>query len=149
MKNKLQLQYLKPKLPDRPPSDDAPCNITESPRDKKDGGSIFRGYCAGVTCLNDVAEVKQYLMCAKPEVAKASHLIYAYRFESRGKLQENFDSDRDAGTGHELLKMMRINNLTNVICLATRHCNPGYLHLGKKRFTYINEACLQAHKSLN
>ena len=76
----------------------------------KDSGSSFRGYNAEVTTINDVACVRQYLVANKPEVTNASHIIYAYRLESRGKITENFDSDRDWSTGHELLKMIRENN---------------------------------------
>ena len=61
---------------------------------------------------------------------------------------ENHESDRDWGTGFELLKMMRHNNIVNSVCIATRLCNPGYSHIGKKRFTHINDARLQAFKSL-
>ena len=47
------------------------------------------------------------------------------------KIQENYESDRDWGTGFELLKMMRHNNIVNAVCIATRLCNPGYSHIGK------------------
>ncbi len=67
------------------------------------------------------------------DVSKATHIIYAYRLETRaGKMTENFDSDRDWGTGFELLKMMRDNDVVNTVCIATRLCNPGYSHIYKK-----------------
>ena len=147
VKNKLQTQFLKPNLPDRPLISNPSGQIAES-RDKKDSGSVFHGYCAKASDLKDVADVRQYLITNKPDVTHASHVIYAYRLETRGKIQENYESDRDWGTGFELLKMMRHNNIVNSVCIATRLCNPGYSHIGKKRFTHINDACLQAFKSL-
>ena len=88
-------------------------------------------------------------MYNKPDVGKATYIIYAYRLEHRGKIQENFHSDRDWGTGHELLKMMRDQEIVNAVCIATRTCNPGYSQIGKKRFMYINDSCLCAHNVLN
>ena len=87
---------------------------------------------------------KQYLITTNPDVTQATHIIYAYRLESRGKVTANFDSDRDWGTGHELLKMMRENSMVNCVCFATRTCSPGYSHIGKKRFMYITDLCLHS-----
>jgi FtsZ-binding cell division protein ZapB len=98
VKNKVQTQYLKPSLPSQPLSDTSPCKISES-KDKKDSGSVFRGYCARIGDLDDIAKVRQYLMYNVPDVSKATHIIYAYRLETRGKIIENFDSDRDWGIG--------------------------------------------------
>ena len=148
VKNKLQTQYQAPTLSVHPPSNTPPTEIKVS-KDKKDSGSSFRGYSAEVNTINDVACVRQYLVANKPEVTNASHIIYAYRLESRGKITENFDSDRDWSTGHELLKMMRENNMTNTLCIATRMCHPGFSHIGKKRFAHINDLCLQAYQSNN
>ena len=149
VRNKLQTQFLPPSLPVisvRP--DEASPTIAESSV-RKDGGSAFKGYCAGVTSLNDVAAVRQHLITDKPDVAKATHVIYAYRFEGRaGKVTENFESDRDWGTGHELLKAMREHDMVNVICVATRTCSPGFVHIGRKRFSNINELCTQAFNKL-
>lgn len=148
VRNKLQLQYVKPSLPVCPLTDESPCRITES-RSKKDGGSVFHGYAAHISDITDVADIRQYLITNNPEVTNASHVIYAFRYESRGKTHENFDSDRDHGCGFELLKMMRQHDITNALCIATRKCNPGFSHIGKRRFTHINEACLNAYTSLS
>ena len=148
VKNKLHTQYSRPLLPDQRPTDVPPTPITES-KERKDSGSVFKGYCAKVTDVQDVAQTKSYLVSNKPEVTKASHVIYAYRLEtSRGKVSENFDSDRYWATGHELIKMTRENNMVNTVCIATRMCNSGFLHIGKKRFSHINDLCLQAYNSL-
>ena len=98
--------------------------------------------------LHEVAEVRQYLITSKPDVTDATHVIYAYRYESRGKIIENYESDRDYGCGFSLLKMMRENDIKNALCIATRKCNRGFSHIGKRRFTHINEACLSAYNDL-
>ena len=136
-KGKLQTQFTKSALPESntPPSK-LKLDVKVS-RDIKDGGSMFRGYFAEATNMHDVSNIKQFLIC-KPEVASASHLILAYRMERKGgKIVENFDSDRDWGTGFRLLKMMRENDIIGV-CFATRLCSPGYVHIGHNRFEHIH-----------
>ena len=145
VKGKLQTQFTKSALPESntPPSK-LELDVKES-RDIKDGGSVFRGYFADATDMHDVSNIKQFLIC-KPEVASASHLILAYRMERKGgKIVENFDSDRDWGTGFRLLKMMRENDIIGV-CFATRLCSPGYVHIGHKRFEHIGDLCLEAYE---
>jgi len=95
--------------------------------------------------MNDVVDINQHLICEKPCVASATHVIYAYRIEQRGKIIENFESDRDWGTGYELLKAMKKDDIINTVFIATRQCNPGFAHLGKKRFSHIIDACMQAY----
>ena len=75
---------MKPQLPERPLADQPPGQITES-KDKKDSGSIFRGYCAKVCDIKAVTDVRQYILYNKPDVGKATHIIYAYRLEHRGR----------------------------------------------------------------
>ena len=116
---------MKPHLPKRPLADQPPCQITES-KDKKDSGSISCGYRANVSDIKAVTDVRQYLIYNKSDVGKATHMIYAYRLRHRVKIQESFGSDRDWGTGHELLKITREHEIVNAVCTATRSCNPGY-----------------------
>ena len=77
VKNKLQTQFLSVNLPDLPASDVHPTTISES-RKKTDSGSIFKGYPAKVFSMDEVAAVKQFLIVNKPDVTKATHVIYAY-----------------------------------------------------------------------
>ena len=114
-------------------------------KERKEGGSSFRGFYTQADNLQDISSAHTQLIC-RPDVSKATHLIYAYRLEQRGKIVENFESDRDWGTGHELLKAMRDNDVTGV-CFATRLCNPGYVHIGKKRFQIIADLCMQSYKA--
>ncbi len=73
----------------------------------EEGGSVFRGYSAKISSLDDIRSVLDSLM-TKTEVANASHVIYAYRFKNKGLDNlppiENFESDGDHGTGLNLLK---------------------------------------------
>ena len=142
IRGKLQTQFSKPTLPVY--NDGALEYDISSSKDKKDGGSCFRGYYCDVPDLQGVTNARTQLIC-RPEVKRANHVIFAYRLPlQRGKLLENFDSDHDWNTGLELLKEMHANDITGV-CYATRQCNPGYTHIGKKRFTIINELCVQAY----
>ena len=123
VKGKLQTQFLKPQLPDTIISDTPDTTMVAESREKRDGGSTFKGYAAKVANMDDVSRIKQHLTC-RHEVSGASHVIFAYRLEGRGgKITENFHSDRDWGTGHELLKMMKNNDIVNTLCIATRTCN--------------------------
>ena len=136
IRGKLQTQFSKPTLPVY--SDSAlEYDISSS--------SCFRGYYCDVPDLQGVTNARTQLIC-RPDVKHANHVIFAYRLpDQRGKIQENFDSDHDWNTGLELLKDLRANNIMGV-CYATRQCNPGYTKISaKKRFTIINELCVQAY----
>jgi len=87
-------------------------------------------------------------MC-RSEVCSASHIIFAYRLEGRGgKITENFHSDRDWGTGHELIKMMKTNEIVNTLIIATHTHSIDSVQLERKRFQHINDLCLLAYKQL-
>jgi hypothetical protein len=68
VKGKLQTQYTKSLLPES----NTPISLLEPAikvsRDIKDGGSVFRGYYAGASDLQDISNLKKILIC-KPEVA--------------------------------------------------------------------------------
>ena len=144
VRGKLQTQFTKAKLPhcDNPSFQHA----IKVSKEKKEGGSSFRGFYTPAHNLNDVSSAYTQLIC-RPDASKATHIIQAYRFEQRGKIVENFNSDRDWGTGYELLKAMRENDVTGV-CFAMRFCNPGHTHIGKKRFQIINDLCMQSYKTM-
>jgi len=128
IRGKEQIQFANPKLPES----DLPNFYVDMKvsKQKKEGGSSFRGYYACASSLKDVSDAHTQLIC-DPNVAKATHVIYAYRFTEHSKTVENFQSDRDWGTGHALLKAMRDEDITGV-CFAIRVCHPGYSHIGKK-----------------
>ncbi len=144
VRGKLQTQFIRTNLPDH--TDNLPMEkIIKVSKEKSESLSAFRGYYAEASSLQEVSDIHTQLIC-KPEVTKASHVIYAYRIQdNNGKVVENFESDRDWGTGNALLSFMKEKNFLGV-CMATRLCKPGYSHIGKKRFTIINELCFQAYK---
>ncbi len=141
----LQKQFLNPTLPTLPDTASDVTDMTASSENKTEGGSTFRGYAAPATTLDEVARLRKHLGY-RPI---SSHIVYAYRTtNSRGGIVENFDSDRNWNCGLELLNMMRANNITDTLCLATRTCAPDYVHIGKRRFELMNSLCLQASKNL-
>ena len=147
IKGKVQKQYLRPNLSVPKTSDTSDLVITHS-QDKRDGGSTFKGFCMRAKGTEDVARAIQHLS-TRSDVMESSHVIYAYRFSGpNGKMEENFESDTDWGTGFELLKAMRDKNIVDHVCIAIRICKPGYSHIGKNRFMHINDLCVQAYEKL-
>ena len=148
VKGNLQTQFVEPILPHVDPNEVLmdTCTIAESDP-VSDAGSEFKGYAANVASLHDVSLARQQLLL-RDGVANATHLILAYSFDNDDGVEENFISDRDHGVGMELLKYMRTNDHTNCVLLATRSCSPDFKHLGRKRFDYINETCLEALERL-
>ena len=144
VRGKLQTQFTRTSLPNH--TDELPIKkVIKASKEKSESLSAFRGYYSEASSLQDVSDVHTQLIC-KPEVARASHVLYAYRImDANGKMVENFDSDRDWGTGNALLNLMREKDIRGV-CLATRLCKPGFSHIGKKRFSIINDLCFQAYK---
>ena len=55
----------------------------------------------------------------------------------------------DAGVGLEMLKHMRNSSMTDTVLLATRHCKPGFKHIGNKRFNIIKDLCSAAVAKIN
>jgi len=148
LKGKLQFQYLKPILPVSPISLTPDTQSVKESREKRDGGNTFKGYAASVSDLKDIARIRQHLLC-RPDVAGSTHVIYAYRLDGRGaKKIENFDSDRDWGTGNALLNMMRDKDINNTLCIATRTYNADHIFIGNKRFQIINDLCNVAYNQL-
>ena len=149
LQGKEQIQYSPPVLPVLPylsadperddTSDDTSDHVVLGSSDEiQEGGSDFTGYAARISSLADITSVKQHLIMSTqhlimstPRVASASHLIMAYRYTNDDdEICENFDSNGDYGVGYKLLKYMRSNDITNIVFYATRHCNPGYKHIG-------------------
>lgn len=147
VKKKAQIQFMKPVL-------DRPAEVDEDLRDhisvseeKEEGGSVFQGFSAQAGSLDDVSKVRDALITFYPSVSAASDIVWASRIQLPGEsIQENFDSDKDPGTGLELLNAMRKDKIENTVCVATRTCRPGYQHINRRRFELINELCLQAYQ---
>lgn len=110
----------------------------------EDNGSTFKGYVTDVASLDDVRATLD-LLVRRPEVAAATHVIYAYRFhvddDPEKDLVENFDSDGDHGVGLKLLRAMQDKEVVSRLFVVTRKCNPDFAHIGQRRFQHAIEVC--------
>jgi hypothetical protein len=108
-----------------------------------DAGSTFAGYAANVTSQDDVRQIVDSLM-RRPEVATATHVIYAYRYTTPAGPIANFQSDGDHGVGLRLLKEMQSKNIIDKMLIACRSCSHDYQHIGNRRFDHAIEVCFNA-----
>jgi hypothetical protein len=144
IKGRVQTQFMKPVLPEVPKTAGNDISNVSSSEDKAEGGSIFKGFSANVSNVHDIARIRKILALI-PEVAAATHVVLAYRLKGHGKIEENFDSDRDWNCGLELLKSMKSSNLTNTLWIATRTCSSDFKHIGNRRFELMTSLCAEAH----
>ena len=134
--NELVRQHLPPTLPDAIEIPDPEDELEISQGDSiDDNGSRFTGFAGKVSCLGDVRETIDALLL-KPEIAKSSHVMYAYRIDSGDSMIENFDSDGDWGVGFNMLKFMQDDNIVNFVLIVTRNCSSDFKHIGKKRMEH-------------
>jgi uncharacterized protein YoxC len=137
VKGKLQVNYLEPKLP---PPQLPNQSIKVIPSDSTtDSGSTFTGFAARVTSMQEVSDVLE-LVKSKPEIASATHLMFAYVMGQK----QNFDSDGDYGVGLHLLRHMRDQKMNNMMCIVARDCEPNYSHIGKRRMQHAVSVCEKA-----
>ena len=143
--NTLQRQFQAPSIPDRAAIARDPQDIPASAT-VEDEGNTFTGYSARVSSLDDVRASLDALV-QLPEVAQATHVMYAYRVGRSGdSVLENFHSDRDYGAGLEMLSDMQRQNITDTLFVATRTCQTDYRHIGKRRFDHVRKLCREAHR---
>ena len=140
IKGKLQTQFLDPTLPDpEPASDDDDDTAPVQSTQVSDSGSVFQGFAITAESLPEVTSGLHKIVTL-PDVSTSSHLIYAYRVKDGQRVHENFQSDDDHGMGLDLLRMLRNRGDEDVLCVVTRHCSPGFQHLGRKRFEHLQTA---------
>jgi len=77
VKNKLQSQYLPPSLPESPATYGDPANIAESKK-KSDSGCSFKGYCAGVSTIQDVATLRQHISSLPSQMSQRSIILFMH-----------------------------------------------------------------------
>lgn len=53
--------------------------------------------------------------------ARAKSLVYAYRIQKDGSLEEHYEDDEDYGAGRRLLQLLRENKVTNQLVCVARH----------------------------
>ncbi len=137
MKGKIQDKYLEPKLPQ--PKLPNP-SVTVVPGSvKEDSGSIFTGFAARITSMQDVSDTLE-LVRSEPNIAAANHLMFAYILGQN----QNFNSDGDYGVGLYLLRYMQEQKMNNMICIVSRDCTPHYSHIGKQRMQHAVTVCEKA-----
>ena len=112
-----------------------------------DGGSTFTGYAASVADLDELATLLDRSLLLDG-VSEATHRMYAYRIDNSHTIMENFDADGDDGIGLELLKSMRLMDVTNMVWIVTRNCSKNSKHIGRKRFAHANAVAKSAYELL-
>ena len=109
--------------------------ITERQKSKFQGAKV---------CIDGINHVIPALhaVYGNPDVARATHNIYAYRCESGGKMVSYYNDDGEYGAGRRILKMMEDNDMSNrLICVSRWY---GGSHMGPSRFDSIMDIAKQA-----
>jgi hypothetical protein len=111
-------------------------------------GSTFIGHAAKIDNKSDVPTVLAGLL-KDPMIGRATHNIYAFRFDDLTKphgINQGFSDDGEHGAGFKLLKLLQDNEHTNVMVVVTRHY--GNKNLGPKRFECIKNSATEALRML-
>jgi hypothetical protein len=109
-------------------------------------GSTSMGHAAQVHKKSDISDVMAKILQDRA-VAGATHNIYAYRFTSEGRQCEGRKDDGEHGASFKLLKMLRDNDVDNVMVVVTRWF--GHKHMGPKRFQCIERSANEALKLIS
>lgn len=72
-----------------------------------------------ITPINSKEEITKTLNKVKKEYKDATHYCFAYIIDSEEKCDDNGEPSGTAGL--PILKVLKINNLTNVLCLVVRY----------------------------
>lgn len=72
-----------------------------------------------ITPINSKEEITKILNKVKKEYKDATHYCFAYIIDSEEKCDDNGEPSGTAGL--PILKVLKINNLTNVLCLVVRY----------------------------
>jgi regulator of replication initiation timing len=105
-------------------------------------GSTFMGHSARVTQKTDVSNVMAKILQDR-SLAGATHNMYAYRIMSPdGRVIEGHKDDGEHGASYKMLKMLRDNEVENVMTVVTRWF--GNKHMGPKRFQCIEQCANSA-----
>ena len=109
-------------------------------------GSSFQAH---VVPIDDKSQVIPTLhqLYTNHNVAKATHNIYAYRFQGQGKVVENSCDDGEFGAGNRVLNVLRNMKVNNAMVIVTRWY--GGVHMGPHRFRCITKAAEDAIKLLD
>ena len=107
--------------------------IVRAPQTQHEG-SRFQASRVEIDDPSDVTPALQAVY-ADPQVAGATHNIYAYRIRSGEKLHEHFEDDGEFGAGRRLMDLLRENDAENILVCVTRWY--GGRHIGPARFQMV------------
>lgn len=69
--------------------------------------------------VDNVEEVKEYLIQVRKDYPKATHYCYAYRVN--GLEKSNDDGEPSGTAGRPMLEYLRNNDLENILCISIRY----------------------------
>lgn len=105
--------------------------------------SRFQGHAASITQISDVPSIVAKIR-SNPDVASATHNIYAFRTGTGNSVREGLRDDGEHGAGMKLQAYLRDHHITNTVVAATRWY--GGQHIGPKRFQLIEKTAVDASK---
>ena len=104
-----------------------------------DRGSHFQAHAISIKYNSDIKKYLEYLKDHN-KIEKATHNIYAYRFNDmkcKGILSEGFDDDGENDAGIRLLGILQKMKVNNILMVVSRWF--GGTNLGNDRFKHIND----------
>ena len=105
----------------------------------KEKASSFVAYAA---CVQNVTEVRNAYYKAKQLSPDADHIMVSYAI----KHHSGHHDDSEHGASKRLLSILQDRNARNMAVFVARYY--GGLHLGPKRFVYIEKAAKEAFNLL-
>ena len=108
----------------------------------EENGSTFMAHKAQVSSKSEATAARNAIF-QNPELAKSSHIIYAYKITSPlGQTESGFSDDGENNAGKLLLDMIDDRKISNVfLCITRLKQGP---NIGKIRFELIRKAATEA-----
>ncbi|XP_031555447.1 uncharacterized protein LOC116292303 [Actinia tenebrosa] len=110
----------------------------------EDGENRVQAHLAVITSKDQVEEVLAELKKKDPDVAEATHNIWAYRIfdDKRNAYDENCDDDGDDTSGAKLLRFLQRTRATDVMVVVSCWYETTAEELGEVRFKCIQKSVL-------
>ena len=90
--------------------------------DIKSFGHSFKASVTRINSLHDIRDAHDNLL-HEQAYANATHLSYAYRIvDAAGNIEENFDSNGNSGVGMQILRRLRKESTTDIVCFVAHTC---------------------------
>ena len=104
--------------------------------------SVFQGHALPVQTLNQAIAAKNSIF-QNPDLAQATHIIYAYTIgEDRENIESGFFDDDEVGSGRMLMNLLQTEKKSNMFICVTRQKNGP--NIGDVRFTHIKNSAKEA-----